>query len=80
MAQMRAACWPSSIEYSRPTLPTNFDALGRHRHLAGEEKELAGDDEGHVVCRRRARDRQYDAKRLQSRFDFAGHRVAPRSG
>ena len=54
-------------------LADELHALGGHRDLAGEEKQLAGDDEGHVVCGGLARNRQNDAKRLQSRFDFAGH-------
>ena len=80
MAQRRAACWPSSIEYSRPTLPTNFTPSGVIGTWPERKSELAGDDEGHIVCRGLARNRQNDAKRLQSGFDFAGHRVTPCSG
>ena len=68
MAQMRAAFWPSSTPYSRPSLPMNLSPPGQNRNLAGDEQQFADRHGRDVAGGGRGRHGQRDAQRLQSGF------------
>src|SRR3546814_15258856 len=70
---MRISDWSADVCSSNLADRAGDLLAARHRHLAGDEDEIAGHHIGYIVGHRRVRRRQLDSELLQARIDPAGH-------